>query len=519
VSRVLSHTLLGFVQGVDQRVWPIYGPDPDDFHELMTKSREVALLASACEATPVALTEPFKVRVITRGCAHHYQVARRWQRRISPLLGGHPTMSLTRGPITQNHLDWFTARLSHRFTQGETFLVSGDYEAATDHLDPEYSTYALGVLLDRLGVPLDDQIILRRALVGHQLHCGEEVKKQEWGQLMGSPISFPILCILNVAVTRLAMDCDDRGIGLDDLCSQPYRPSRQLRDYPLLVNGDDVGFESSPAGYELWKLLTAAVGLKFSLGKNYTSRDFLILNSALHQMHHEADYFGQARPRLENIPFLQCRLLWGTERSVSTRSQDASSEREALYRDAFSTGAMAQDLCSDFPDRKEWIVSRIIRRQRTRLQGVPSGMSWFLPRQLGGVGLPCTRPDQISPKQLKTAAYIATRQPGDMVVLSWAMPELPGFLESYLKAIRAQAGPRILIPVERMKDGQTFRHLTNFAAAHYWQADGVVADVQRQEGAFRKLWKAAQSTSLQPMSLNKALTWQQPFGIAVPRWV
>jgi hypothetical protein len=49
----------------------------------------------------------------------------------------------------------------------------------------------------------------------------------------------------------------------------------------MRVNGDDIAFIASQSEYECWKEVTCICGLEFSLGKNYTSREFIIMNSEL----------------------------------------------------------------------------------------------------------------------------------------------------------------------------------------------------------------------------------------------
>jgi hypothetical protein len=52
-----------------------------------------------------------------------------------------------------------------------------------------------------------------------------------------------------------------------------------------LINGDDVAFPTNAEGYQLWKKITALGGLIFSQGKNFTSTEFLIINSCLFNVH------------------------------------------------------------------------------------------------------------------------------------------------------------------------------------------------------------------------------------------
>ena len=54
------------------------------------------------------------------------------------------------------------------------FFVSGDYESATDLLRPYLSEIALHEIAIRLGIPLQDQVVLKRALTGHRLEYSSQ---------------------------------------------------------------------------------------------------------------------------------------------------------------------------------------------------------------------------------------------------------------------------------------------------------------------------------------------------------
>jgi len=88
--------------------------------------------------------------------------------------------------------------------------------------------------------------------------------------LMGSPTSFPVLCLINAALTRESQEL-----------SGDIPQGTVLDDFPILINGDDVAFPTTTPGYEMWKLVTACGGLHPSIGKNFTSRKFLVMNSTL----------------------------------------------------------------------------------------------------------------------------------------------------------------------------------------------------------------------------------------------
>lgn len=92
----------------------------------------------------------------------------------------------------------------------------------------------------------------------------------------------------------------------------------------MVVNGDDILFWAiDQEHYDIWKEVTKQCGLKFSLGKNYTSRDVAIINSEMYiwkRTNTRSRKFampGAQGPQnlFHKTPALNSRLLAGTTRS------------------------------------------------------------------------------------------------------------------------------------------------------------------------------------------------------------
>jgi hypothetical protein len=136
--------------------------------------------------------------------------------------------------------------------------LSGDYTAATDNF-PMWATEAL---LEGILDCIDHEPTRRWArweVSSHLIDYPGCSGIQTSGQLMGSLLSFPLLCLLNDFVMRES--------GFDP------------RTY--LVNGDDVVARSSREKIEAWRSLAPRVGLSLSLGKNFIDPDFCTVNSQL----------------------------------------------------------------------------------------------------------------------------------------------------------------------------------------------------------------------------------------------
>jgi hypothetical protein len=220
------------------------------------------------EARIIGLAEPLKVRTITAGSERHYYWLRYLQKFLHGHLRKHDVFRLIGSPLSLEDIH----RTFWRRLRPDQFFVSGDYKDATNLISSTLSEAAARAIASAVDMPDHITKMFVDGLVNHKVFCGlDKEGHQRNGQLMGSPVSFPILCLINAALTRFSLE-------LEDECS--YR----LDELPLLINGDDVGFVTTARGYEIWKKITRVGGLQFSIGKNFTSRDFLVLNSCMFQL-------------------------------------------------------------------------------------------------------------------------------------------------------------------------------------------------------------------------------------------
>jgi hypothetical protein len=226
----------------------------------------------------------------------------------------HPNFALIGQPCNGAFLSQiFGDKELFTYNNKKGFFVSGDYESATDLLNPALSEFAQEQISKRLNIPIEDQFVLKQCLTGHNLRYKKngDMFKQTWGQLMGSPTSFPVLCLVNMAATLVAYQ-------------KAYHRSFQLSELPTCVNGDDVLFwAKDEKHYEIWKQITGECGLKFSLGKNYTSRDACIINSELYLfVRDEQCQINRPSLLFRREKALNSRLLCGGSRSGAASGFD-----------------------------------------------------------------------------------------------------------------------------------------------------------------------------------------------------
>lgn len=203
------------------------------------------------------IREPLKVRTITAGIGDTFCL-KPFQRAMWQALGLEPQFCLTHGT---NRLESAIERIYYNGKYDDVW-ISGDYTAATD----SFAIEASKALLEGILESIDHEPTKRWALKEISPHLliypessGLTPAFQRSGQLMGSLLSFPLLCLLN--------DCTARSIGLSP------------KSY--LINGDDILMRTNAENYPIWKEKVQDFGLSLSLGKNYVHKSYGTVNSQL----------------------------------------------------------------------------------------------------------------------------------------------------------------------------------------------------------------------------------------------
>lgn len=243
---------------------PLFGDFATHFKRELVWPKE-----PGCEARvqTVAIPEPLKVRVITKAFAET-QCLKPFQEAMWKALGTYPEFKLTHGVDPKEAVDDLKV-----FKGPEHFWLSGDYEAATDNLSLPASQWALDLILQEIG---DDNLTRWAKWENgeHWVHypawTGIEPVYQRNGQLMGSFLSFPLLCLLNA--------CTIRSIT-------PH----------FRVNGDDLLALLRKEEFPQWQERATQLGLIPSIGKNFFSKKFCTINS---QIFCEGEQIAVGRPSL-----------------------------------------------------------------------------------------------------------------------------------------------------------------------------------------------------------------------------
>jgi hypothetical protein len=377
-------TLLGFAT-YHERSCAVYGTDPEVWEELIEEARRKSW-KEEMDCYPVGLPEPFKVRVITKGESYHYHLARRWQKAMWTPLKDHPTFELIGKPLDQAVMNRFLGLCD---TTDDREFTSGDYQSATDYLDSDLSAFCLEEVCNAIGVPFEDKMILRRALTDHILHWknqdGEWVsKRQERGQLMGSPASFPILCLFNAALTRFALE----------IASMANPMVYALDEIPMLINGDDLLCRTSALEYLVWKDIVHFGGLTPSLGKNFRSRTIGTINSEMWHFstatHTSTD--GSQHTKFftaEREQIIQMGMMRG---SMKNGTVNLTQDEQSPFSNTYQWGASKEVCWRKFLDScpKPGLAYDYLWKSISQqvIDVLPTGMPLCQPVWLGGAGFP-----------------------------------------------------------------------------------------------------------------------------------
>jgi len=250
------------------------------------------------------------------------------------------------------------------------FWISGDYSAATDMLNKSTGWFFCDELR-AMGV--DDWEIAYASLIGGFLfypEISEKVKGQKPkvireskfvlgtnGQPMGSVLSFPILCAVNLAAYHHA-------------CKQYFSVHQdrdlyeRMRRY-VLVNGDDILFKANLEFYEIWKHSVGLFGFILSQGKNYASKTHAYINSQLFMVkgeHHSSI--------MKRYGYMNLGMVFGMEDGmVSNPTQLAQGLNDMFRLCPWSTACLKQ-VQNRYDSRYGWFRP-----------------NWFIPIELGGLGI------------------------------------------------------------------------------------------------------------------------------------
>jgi hypothetical protein len=346
---------------------------------------------------PVGLLEALKVRVITKGPAIRGYVLKMFQKFLFRSLRKFEIFKYIGEPLClQNIQDFLQCiedgsyyyldpddvpageTLEEDYETNGSYFISGDYKASTDYLKSWISNYIVKRIFynirwsfNHLDFPKDflddlEQLVLA-ALTGHTIRVYSEPKvyvdiAQKNGQLMGSIVSFPILCLANASLCSLTIrkDRERRGMNMP--------PFKKL---PMRINGDDCLLLGTGQDFKKdWLLYGKAFGLQSSVGKTYFSNRIATLNSL---------NFIRTGRTWKQAKAVNLGLLYGYKRSSESEESPGIG----------SLGVLCRELLADWSKdsfQYKYLQKRFLMQHSKALKGTT--LSWFAPEWAGGLGIP-----------------------------------------------------------------------------------------------------------------------------------
>lgn len=277
--------------------------------------------------TPYGIFEPSKVRMITKGDS----LTRNFLDSLKDLLRFPLTKLSCFRPTCRTFDDEWVRQLDK--ANPSLKWVSGDYSAATDLANMEISRLVYSHYLGECGDKLIDLDLYRlglRSLSSNRIEFGDysiplpgdrddfrtlkayklkefgESYLQTNGQLMGSVISFPILCLMNLFAYWTSCEIYF-GIDLD--------LNTLLNIAPVLINGDDILFKSDNELYQIWKNQIKLYGFVPSKGKNLFTSEGCTINSRL---------YLYDKGELKKVDYFNHGLINGMRKGISIDRYDGT---------------------------------------------------------------------------------------------------------------------------------------------------------------------------------------------------
>jgi hypothetical protein len=404
--------------------------------------------------------EPFKVRGITASDPYIYQLGRLIQKPLHSALRGEngpfrfigkrhnvdDIKKVYEGTVFrkeefENLLSLWDGqkkgKIWNRLRALKTYFVAGDYKSATDNMHPSLPRYFIKYLMRWTG--LENSLwhrVLEKTLGTHKIKYGDlddlEIDTI-WGQLMGSPTSFPVLNLVNAAMFWQSVEVFER---------RTFTWNKVLKEYRPLFNGDDISFISNPLHYSLWEQVCTGCGLSLSPGKNYCTERFVNINStnysATLSLVYGTSFKGQTLhfEELKVVDFEQMFVVNSglVKGQAKVQADSRRPKKETLSSELDETlmsvcDQLEECIVSALEDEKLRIYEVFHYHLKDRLE--KSKRSWRLPRIFGGFGLPFG--DQPSRNSLK----VALKQLSDYKDLSdqkekWLFNE---YAQEYLNSI------------------------------------------------------------------------------------
>jgi len=356
-------------------------------------------------ATVATVAEPMKFRIVTGGESSNYSIVRPLQKMLWTALSNSKPFVLTGKTISSKILnDTYCDRTHYAAkVRGVVFdYIAGDYSNATDNMHPAVRDAVWANICKSLGLdsfgPLGSYASwaeLGQSTLGNHIIHNEELRlkyETSHGQLMGSPLSFIILCLANMSILYasylLSKDRRDkvaRQFRLeDDMNAFDYF----VEKYGVLVNGDDLSLRvnntKTRSFYSAWEDVSTSVGMSPSVGKNFISDNMVLVNSCPYTKFHN---IRKGYDEFIACPRLNPGLVRGQGKVLSDSRKASVEEIDELLLSKKDQLDCVVGYLGESAVHNERLINNLFFFYNESLLK-RTKRSWRLPIHLGGLGLP-----------------------------------------------------------------------------------------------------------------------------------
>ncbi len=391
-SRLDGASEAGFPLSLREFNWTVYGVDKLWFDSVCARVHDEKLRKenyhcgehiaydSRWRVRAQVIDEAGKFRIITAGDGVHYTWLQPLQKSLLSNWKSTRYSTMSAG--------WEDVVAGWKIPSGWVWN-SGDYKAATDQLNSNSTLAAMRAIIEIYKLEDDFDHGLVGTIVEYtkkdrtlkqkkvELRCSTryqgknpriyekmttEVEELEAeilqlnGQLMGHPLSFPILCIINLSGLMFALN---EGVRRNLI----NRDEKKLILSMTKINGDDILFPCPKSMCRVWEESASSLGLKLSVGKSYASEDFAMVNNVMFNMRSGV-----------RIGYLNQKLIL----NHNVKKDEASISPMEI-------GHGFSNMFRHCPESVEFLVDCVKNRKDKSLMGFEP--NFFIPCEFGGFGV------------------------------------------------------------------------------------------------------------------------------------
>lgn len=319
-----------------------------------------------------AVLEPMKVRTISKGESLPYYLAKRVQLVLHGAMRKMDCFRLIGAPLDPSDLLGIRKNTDVFTDSSEGEWLSIDYSAATDGLSASLSSSIMKELLGNLyfenpGLYNMMLSVLAPHIVSYPKVAGTKLPDvlQRNGQLMGSVLSFPVLCLANLG---LYLTVRRRH--------HEWAPYRSLLG-SVLVNGDDMLYIGSRAEWDTHIQLGSRIGLAMSVGKAYYHSSYANVNSTSVTMNLRVP---GSTPK--EIKFLNVGLMVGRHKVLGKVGSDDDEVKASPI-----VSVIDEVVKGSLPGKQVDILKLYLSSHEEEIRREAGSLNLFVPRVLGGLGV------------------------------------------------------------------------------------------------------------------------------------